>query len=239
LAIGRSLGDAELAATALMQHGLMAHRQGDYTAARLNLEESVAVWRTSHDTRGVRIGSGSGLGPSLSALGYLALDQGDYNMARAAFEERLALWRKAGPRRNIALSINSMGALAVAEGDYVTARTRFEESLAIWSESGDRGGIAFLLAGFAELATAEAQPRRALRLDGAAAALREKHGTPLAASLQVRLERTLELVRSACSGEDAVASWSEGQAMTLEQAIAYALTVEGETAVADAQQETI
>jgi predicted ATPase/class 3 adenylate cyclase/Tfp pilus assembly protein PilF len=237
LAIGRSLGDAELAATALMQHGLMAHRQGDYTAARLNLEKSVAVWRTSHDTRGVRIGSG--LGPSLSALGYLALDQGDYNMARAAFEERLALWRKAGPRRNIALSINSMGALAVAEGDYVTARTRFEESLAIWSESGDRGGIAFLLAGFAELATAEAQPRRALRLDGAAAALREKHGTPLAASLQVRLERTLELVRSACSGEDAVASWSEGQAMTLEQAIAYALTVEGETAVADAQQETI
>jgi hypothetical protein len=83
-----------------------------------------------------------------------------------------------------------------------------------------------LLAGFAELATAEAQGRRALRLAGVAAMLREKHGTPLAASLQARLERTLELVRSAFRGEDVAIAWSEGQAMTLEQAIAYALTVE-------------
>jgi tetratricopeptide (TPR) repeat protein len=233
LAIGRSRGDAEMVATSLMQRGLMAHRQGDYTSARLHLEESVALWRTSHDTRGVRTGSGSGLGPSLSALGYLALDQGDYAMARAAFEERLALWRKAGLRRNIALSINSLGALAVAEGDYVTARARFEESLAIWGETGDRGGIAFLLAGFAELAMAEAQQRRALRLAGAAAALQEQHGSPLAPSLHARLERTLAWVRSAWSGEDAGAVWAEGQAMPLEQAVAYALTVEGETPVAD------
>ena len=118
-------------------------------------------------------------------------------MAHAAFEERLALWRKAGLRRSMALSINSLGSLAVAEGDYVTARARFEESLAIWGETGDRGGIAFLLAGFAELATAEAQPRRALRLAGAAAALREQHGPPLAPSLHARLERTLAWVRSA------------------------------------------
>jgi hypothetical protein len=133
--------------------------------------------------------------------------------------------------------MNSMGALAVAEGDYVTARARFEESLAIWGEIGDRGGIAFLLAGFAELATAEAQPRRALRLAGAAAALRQKHGTPLAPSLQVRFDRTLELVRSAIRGDDAGAAWAEGQAMTLEQAIAYALTAEEKTPVADAQQK--
>ena len=77
LAIGRSLGDAEIVATSLMRRGLMAHREGDYSTARLHLEESVTIWRTSHDIRGVRTGSGSGLGPALSALGYLALDQGD------------------------------------------------------------------------------------------------------------------------------------------------------------------
>jgi hypothetical protein len=64
-------------------------------------------------------------------------------------------------------------------------------------------------------------------------------GAPLAPSLQARLEHTLELVRSACSGEDAVAAWSEGQAMTLEHAIAYALTADGETPVVDARQEII
>jgi len=200
----------------------MAHRQGDYTAARVHLEESVAVWWTSNDREGTR----AGLGPSLSALGNLALDQGDYAMARAAFEERLAIWQEVGSRRNIAFAVNSLGSLALAEGDYVTARARFEESLAIWGETGDRGGIAFLLASFAELATAEAQPPRALRLAGAAASLREKHGTPLAPSSQARLERTLELVRSAFSGEDDSVAWAEGQAMTLDQAIAYALSVE-------------
>jgi tetratricopeptide (TPR) repeat protein len=237
LAIGRSLGDAEIVAISLMQRGVMAHRQGDYTTARAYLEESVAVWWTSNDREGTR--AGSGLGPSLSALGNLALDQRDYAMARAAFEERLAIWQEVGSRRNIAFAVNSLGSLALAEGDYVTARARFEESMAIWGETEDRGGIAFLLSSFAELATAEAQLPRALRLAGAAASLREKHGTPLAPSSQARLERTLELVRSAFSGEDAAAAWSEGQAMTLEQAIAYALTVEEETSVADAPQQRI
>jgi hypothetical protein len=132
--------------------------------------------------------------------------------------------------------------LTIAAPPLVTPLDQRGQSYLSWptNEIRDRsGGIAFLLAGFAELATAEAQPRRARRLAGAAAALRQKHGTPLAPSLQVRLEHTLELVRSACSGEDAVAAWSEGQAMTLEQAMAYALTVEGETPVADAQQEII
>jgi predicted ATPase/class 3 adenylate cyclase len=219
LAMGRLLGATEVVAESLYQRGVMAHRQGDYPAARASLEESVALWRQLNNRRR--------LAPVLSALGYLALDQSDYAIARAAFEERLAIQREAGIKRNIALSVCSLGSLALAAGDYVTARTRFEESLAIWGETGDSGGIAFLLAGFTELATAKTQPQRALRLAGAAAVLREKHGTPTATSLQARLERTLELVRSAFRGEDAAAAWwSEGQAMTLEQAIAYALAVE-------------
>ena len=56
----------------------MAHRQGDYTAARVHLEESVAVWWTSNDREGTR----AGLGPSLSALGNLALDILVYHQQR-------------------------------------------------------------------------------------------------------------------------------------------------------------
>lgn len=141
--------------------------------------------------------------------------------------------------RHIALSVSSLGSLALAEGNYVTARSQFEESLAIWGESGDRGGIAFLLACFAELAAAEGQSPRALRLAGAAAALREKYGPPLAPSLQAKLERILAWVRSGCHGEEAAATWSAGQAMTLEQAMAYALSLEVETPVADVPQQRI
>jgi tetratricopeptide (TPR) repeat protein len=193
----------------------------------------MTLWRKSN----YRGGTDAGLGPSLSALGYLALDQGDYARAHAVFEERLALWRETGIKRNIALSVSSLGSLALAEGDYITARARFAESLAISGESGSRLAIPFLLADFAELVTAEGQPRRALRLAGAAAALRAKYGTPHTFSLQARLERTLELVRSAFRGEDAAAAWSEGQVMTLEQAIAYALSLDVETPKTNASQE--
>ena len=106
--------------------------------------------------------------------------------------------------------------------------TRLASSLVRWAYTWIRDGDLqdARARAWAELATAEAQPRRALRLAGAAASLREKHGTPLAPSSQARLERTLELVREAFRGEDAVVAWSEGQAMTLEQAMAYALSVE-------------
>ena len=221
LAIGRSLGDTKIIAESLMQRGVMAHYQGDYATARRHLEESLAVSRTSNDRD---------VSPPLGALGYLALDQGDYTRARTAFEERLAIWQEVGYERHIALSVSSLGSLALAEGDYVTARVRFEESLTIWSETGDRGGIAFLLAVFAELAIAEAQPWRALRLAGVAAMLREKHGTPLALGLRAKLEHTLHLVKSAYSGEDEETAWAEGRAMSMEEAISFALEKGGKDA---------
>jgi len=172
---------------------------------------------------------------ALDAAGRLALFQWDHAVARAFMEQSLALKRELGDERGIASALYDLGMVGQLQGDYRQAEVFLEESLAIWGESGNRGGIAYLLACFAELATAEAQSRRALRLAGAAAALREKHGTPLISSLQARLERTLALVRSAFDGEEAVAAWSEGQAMTLEQAIAYALTVDIETPVVDVQ----
>ena len=53
------------------------------------------------------------------------------------------------------------------------------------------------------------------------------------------LERTLAWVQSVCHGEEAVATWSEGQAMTVEQALAYALTVDVETPAASAPPQRI
>ena len=193
LAIGRSLGDAEIAATALMQHGLMAHRQGDYTAARLHLEESVALWRTSHDNEAcirlrVRLGSVAQC-PGVSGARPRRLCRGAYRLRGAASapaesrhhakyrpldQQYGSLW----PSLRVTTSRLALG-----------SRRAWPSGASLVTEE----GIAFLLAGFAELATAEAQPQRALRLAGAAAALREKHGTPLAPSLQARLERTLDV----------------------------------------------
>jgi hypothetical protein len=60
-------------------------------------------------------------------------------------------------------------------------------------------------------------------LAGAAAALRAHLNRPAAASEQATLERRLAPARQALSAEKETAAWVQGQAMTPEQAIAYAL----------------
>jgi len=76
----------------------------------------------------------------------------------------------------------------------------------------------------AALAAVQSAPRRALRLAGAAAALRAPLTRPLAASEQAALERRLAPARRALSAEEQATAWAEGQAMTRAQAIADALT---------------
>jgi non-specific serine/threonine protein kinase len=80
-----------------------------------------------------------------------------------------------------------------------------------------------VLEGLAGLAARENQPARAVRLVGAAEAIREGIGAPRSPGDQADLERWLAPVRHA-GDEEARAAWrAEGRAMTLDQAIEYGL----------------
>lgn len=74
------------------------------------------------------------------------------------------------------------------------------------------------------MACAVAEPRRAARIWGRANQLREEVGTPLPPNEQPRYERQIATVHAAI-GDDAAfdLAWREGRAMTLEQAVEYAL----------------
>ena len=110
-------------------------------------------------------------------------------------EESLAINRELGDRWSIANSLSSLGDVALSQKDFDAALAFLEESLAINQELSDRRAIAFLFEFFAELAAAKNQPRRALRLAGVAAALRDTIGAPLSPAEQLRLNHTLD---SAC-----------------------------------------
>jgi hypothetical protein len=66
--------------------------------------------------------------------------------------------------------------------------------------------------------------RSALRLAGAAAALRQSVGAPLPPAERARLDQNLEAARQAMSNTAGAAAWMEGWAMPAEKAIAYALS---------------
>jgi non-specific serine/threonine protein kinase len=109
------------------------------------------------------------------------------------------------------------------QADYARARGYLEESLALARELSDRHGLANVLEGFAALAAARKSPRRALRLLGAAQAVREAIGGPLPPDWQADLERRLSPAWLGLDAEAATAACAEGRSTPLEQALSYAL----------------
>jgi hypothetical protein len=83
--------------------------------------------------------------------------------------------------------------------------------------------IAASLAALAGLAAMQGQPVRALRLAGAAAALRERVGWQPWPAGQASLTGRLAVAHAALSVEGQAAARADGQALTVEQAIVEAL----------------
>ena len=80
---------------------------------------------------------------------------------------------------------------------------------------------------FGQLAAAEHQPARAARLMGAAEALHEALHIPVRYCSRADHDRAVAAARAALGEEAFAAAWAEGRAMTLEQAIAFALQETG------------
>jgi DNA-binding CsgD family transcriptional regulator len=154
----------------------------------------------------------------LNNLARAAYYRGDHAAARALHEQGLAVGRDAGDSWAVAICLGDLGDLHQARGNADAARACYEESLVLWRELADHRGVAQCLEGFAGL-VAGAQPRRAVRLIGAAWAARELIGEPCSLARRAALERTLEQARVALGGDGYAAAWAEGRAMPLDRAI--------------------
>jgi len=120
-------------AKALNVAGVLARHQGDYPAARVLHEESLAISR--------QLGDRTGMARSLNNLGNVAMEQGDVAAARVPHEESLAISRVLADKQGIARSLNNLGIVTREQGDLAAARAMFEESLAISRDQGNQTGI--------------------------------------------------------------------------------------------------
>lgn len=123
----------------------------------------------------------------------------------------------------MAFSFIGLGNVACAEGDYRRAEEMYEESLALSWELRDERWASQSLEGLAWVSCDQGQAKRAARLFGAAEALREAIGTPLLPSERAGHERHVATVRARLGEEALEQAWSQGRAMSLEQAVEYTL----------------
>jgi predicted ATPase len=217
LVIRRDLEDRPNAAALLSNLGIVARSQGNYETARALHEEALAL-RTE-------LGDKWAIANSCHNLGNVYLDEGNYLAARTQLEAAVSLLREIGDRQAIANALHSLANVMRDQGDHAASRAQYQESLTILRELGDRWIVAHLLEDMGVLATLQAQPERALRLAGAAAALREEMGSPLSSAYQKKLDKMLEPARQAAGGTATERAIAQGRAMALEQAMDYAFGV--------------
>ncbi len=213
LAVHRELGDKRgIAVTLLRLAQLLFVSEGDQEALRSLLDEGLALF--------TELGEKEGIANCYFLSGELALSQGDSAAARLQIETSITLYREIGQRRALAESFAILARVVRAQGEKAAARSIYEESLAIARELNHTPLIASCLEGLADVVSSQGQFRWAAQLLGAAESLREAVGVPIPLIDRANYERQVAAVRGSLGEHDFAASWSEGRAMTPEQALA-------------------
>ena len=101
-------------------------------------------------------------------------------------------------------------------------RALLRESILLFQDLGDRVGVAETLEHFSVLAVEEGMHAPALRMAGAASALRDQVGGPATPTDRTSLEHHLSKARAALGDVPAHARFGEGARMTLVDAVALA-----------------
>jgi predicted ATPase/class 3 adenylate cyclase len=219
LALARELGDQKGIVGALYGLGLVPMIRGDFDAATARLEESLVVSRNLEDKWSMAL--------TLAQMGVVARRKGDYAKAVALCEESLAMFRAIGAKTRIAYSLRLTGHAVRLQGDLERAEGLYRESLALFGETRDKWIATECIEGLALIASAQGHFEQAARLFGADDAARETFGITMPRPERGDHERLGATAREGLGDAAFTAAWAEGQAMTLEQAIEYALGCAG------------
>ncbi len=219
LAIYKEVGDRSGVGYALRSLANVAFAQADYPTARALCEESLEIAR--------ELGDRHAIGSLLGAIGEAAGKQGDHAAARRLLEECLTMARESGETWVTGWTLGRLGEVACAEKDYSGARELFRESLTILRELHDPWGVASALEGLAPVELALAGPRPAARIWGGAERLREEVSAAMPPGDRQRYEVQVASARAALRDDAAFdVAWSEGRAMSMDQAVTYALELD-------------
>jgi len=208
-------GDEWMTAEIFFKMGLDLGRSGDLIGSHQAMEQSLRLFRECGDSIGASYAN--------TAEANRASNEENYAEARAQVEEKLRFYRQARLNFYIDVPLWTLGVIALREGDFTGAKERYRECLLFDQQIGLRRQNAECFIGFAGIATAEKRFERAAQLMGAGEAEVESRGIPLENHDQIELQRLKTLLREELGDAKFEAHASQGRAMTMDQAIAFAL----------------
>lgn len=188
---------------------MVAEHLGDYAAARDLYEESLARYRN--------LENGDGLAESLLRLGDLARLEGHYDQAVNFYSEAFQLSYRLEIHLQFASALHKLGQVAIYKKNAEEAEKLFLNSLKIQRKSGNKQGIAECLGGLASMELLQGKLERAAKLFGAARAILEAIGAPLAPADRFAWERGEECLRAQITHDELELAWKTGKMNPLEK----------------------
>ncbi len=221
LALSRELGDKEAAAAALYSLGMVTIYDqmraeeawslfGECLALRRELKDEVGVART------------------LQKLGLISVMRHDFERAQALYEEATELVQKTGDKVGRVVTLWLGGLASLGLGDHERVKNLCREGLEVARQIGHTHAVAFTMQVLAASASEEGLPVRSVRLWGAAESVLDALGLGLGPAERHFYGPYFAVARTRLDEGTWEAAWAEGKAMTLEEALEYALCSEQE-----------
>jgi predicted ATPase/class 3 adenylate cyclase len=218
LALSREMSDTWWLASSLLGLAFVSHSRGDSERATELYEQSMDLFREQGDKHSLAI--------CLGSLAMMVYAQGDLGRATKLTEESIALFRELGSRGGVSVGLYNWGWIALLQDDLGRAADLYRESLFLSWDTGMNPLVQMALEGLACVAGAEGEAERAAQLWGAAQNLHEAKGIPRDTDFLAEADARISAVCSGMGEEAWEEAWRKGRAMTLDEAVSYALEEE-------------
>jgi predicted ATPase/DNA-binding CsgD family transcriptional regulator len=216
--LAREAGEESLVAAGYLGIAYTSERiRRDLDTAREYMEKAVAEF--------TRFGNLPDLSMALASIGGVELQRGNIDAARPWVQRALDVAIEAEDDHGAVGAQYTFGWLEFLSGDIEAAQRRFIAALDLVTES-DALSVAQQLEGIA-VAGMAADPRRAVKLFGAASKLREEVETPVQLPWSIWLEPAMAEARAALPERIADKAWESGRAMSPAELLALAREASG------------
>jgi predicted ATPase len=215
LPLWEALHDPGGQALVLLGQGMAAQHSGERERHAGILERSLTLFREVGDEWGVSV--------TLTHLGGTAIHGGDVARAAQLLAESLALQAGRDDQVTATFTLHGLAMTELARGHAGAAEDYLRRGLTLARDAGYRSMIGCCLKGFATAALLRGRPERAARLWGAVEALLTPMDAAAAPVERAFYESYAAAARERLDEAAVSAAWEAGEAMTLEQALAYAV----------------
>jgi DNA-binding CsgD family transcriptional regulator/tetratricopeptide (TPR) repeat protein len=220
LALSRKLGYKDGAATALYNLGMIAIYE------QMRPKEAWALFEESLELRR-ELGDMVSVGRTLQKMGLISVaGYRDFERAAALYEESLELAQETEDKLGLALALWLGALVSLGRDDHKQVKALSEEGLNLARQVGHTHVIVFILHVLAASAGSQGRALRSVRLWGATESLLDTLGVAMGPAERHHYGPYISAVRAQLDQRAWESAWAEGQTMSLEEAVEYALAEE-------------